>query len=79
MTNKLFEILDGIVSSDYCTETLSSVDEVKAYAENGCEVQITDAQAEKIIEVGLRWLDERENGNGEWSRMRHAAIAALEE
>lgn len=79
MTNKLFEILDGIVSGDYCEETLSSTQGVKDYAENGCDVYITDAQAEKIIEVGKKWLDDRENGNGEWSRMRHEAIAALEE
>jgi hypothetical protein len=79
MTNQLFEILDGIVSSDYCEENLSSVENVKAYAENGCDVHITDAQAKKIIEVGKKWLYERENGNGEWSRMRHEAIEALAE
>jgi hypothetical protein len=74
----LFDILDGIVSSDYATETLSSAHEVQNYAE-GAGQNITLAEAERIATVGLRWLDDQRNGNGEWSRMRHEAKNALQD
>lgn len=78
--NSLFNILDGIVSDRENTEeNLSSASAVMAYAENGCGVDISEAQAEKIMAVGKNWLHEIKNGNGEWSRMRHEAMAALEE
>ena len=78
MTNQLFEILDGALSSDDGASGLT-VERVTAYAENGLGVSITKAHVEKIIKVGKDWINERENGNGEWSRMRHDAMNALEE
>lgn len=78
MTNQLFEILDGVLLSDEGAKGLT-VDHVTAYAENGVGVSITDAQAKKIVNVGKKWISEQENGNGEWSRMRHDAMNALEE
>lgn len=75
--NKLFKILDGIVSSEYAKENLESAYAVINYAEAAGEV-ISKNEAERIISVGQSWIDAQENGNGEWSRMRHEAMAALE-
>lgn len=73
----LFSILDGIISSDYAAQTLASADEVQNYAE-GAGQEITLGEAERIAAVGRKWMDEQRNGNGEWSRMRNEARAALE-
>lgn len=72
----LFDICDGILSGDYAEQTLASTDEVINYAE-AAGASITEADAQRIIEVGKHWLDRRENGNGEWSRMRDEARDAL--
>jgi hypothetical protein len=42
------------------------------------ETEITISEAMRIQSVGKTWLYEMDNGNGEWSRMRHEAMAALE-
>ena len=76
--NKLFEILDGIISSDYTEENFSAPANVQDYAEHGCGYLISLEEAQKIIEVGREWLDAIENGNGEWSRMRYEAQEKLE-
>lgn len=73
----LFTILDGIINSDHTSEILADAGQVIDYAEQGCGESIDYEQAKKIIEVGTRWIDEMEKGNGEWSRMRHDAKDAL--
>ena len=76
--NILFDTLDGIFQQDdYIKENLSSPDNVVNYAD-ACGYSISEKQAEKIIEVGKKWLHEIENGNGEWSRMRYEAKAELD-
>lgn len=77
MTNNLFAILDGIVDSGYAEDILSDVSAIHNYAESMSE-DITDHDAQRIAEVGKQWLAEQANGNGEWSRMRYEARAALE-
>ena len=79
--NRLFKILDGIVdsSNDFTNEILADAELVIEYAEHGCDELISQDDAERIIEVGIKWLHDQENGNGEWSRMRHEAITALED
>jgi len=74
----LFNILDGINSSDSADETLHSVRDIESYAD-ACGESITEDDARRIQKSGLHWRDEQKNGNGEWSRMRHEAMAALEE
>jgi hypothetical protein len=77
MANRLFSVLDGIISDkEHATRNLSSIDDVINYAD-ACGENITAQDAGRIIEIGTRWLHEQENGNGEWSRMRHEAEAAL--
>jgi hypothetical protein len=76
--SKLFKILDGINSSDFADQTLQSIDDIENYAE-ACGEPVTPEQAMKIQKVGQKWRDEQENGNGEWSRMRHEAEADLSE
>jgi len=74
----LFEVLDGINSdSEFADANLASIDAIQTYAE-ACEISITDEQATLIQQVGQKWRADQENGNGEWSRMRHEAMAALE-
>lgn len=72
----LFDILDGILDSGYASENLSNAGSVVDYAA-ACSVDINSDLAESIIRVGKHWLDQRENGNGEWSRMREEAKASL--
>lgn len=74
---RLFGILDGIIDSCYAEQTLDSLDDIQRYAEAGGQL-ITREDAQRIATVGKRWLDEQRNGNGEWSRMRHEAMDALE-
>ena len=75
--SNLFNILDGVI--DASGEEGLTVENVRAYAENGMDTSITTADAERIVAVGKTWVNERENGNGEWSRMRDDVIAALSE
>jgi len=77
MSNVLFEILEGIYGSGCALETLADEDMVVNYAESAGH-DIDYDQAKKIISVGKQWVDDIENGNGEWSRMRHEAMTALE-
>ena len=72
----LFDVLDGIIESGYAQENLASADHVINYGE-AVNICISSDQAESIIRVGQHWLDQRQNGNGEWSRMRDEAKDAL--
>lgn len=72
----LFYIMDGIRDSDYATETLASIDEIERYAES-VGTTISKYQALPIQEIGQAWIAEIQDGNGEWSRMREDARAAL--
>lgn len=77
MSNKLFSVLDGIIDSDHASESLASVEAVQEYAFGGMDMVLSDEEAARIVEVGRKWVGEMEKGNGEWSRMRHEAMAAL--
>lgn len=72
----LFDVLEGIIELGYTNKVLSDSDHVIAYAE-GCGIEVNNDQAESIIRVYRYWLDQHENGNGEWEHMRHEAQAAL--
>ena len=74
----LFNILDGINSSDCADETLASVSDIESYAE-ACGEMLSEADALRIQAAGIAWRDAQKNGNGEWSRMRHEAMQALED
>lgn len=71
----LFDVLDSIINGDY-KENLNDIDAIVAVAESGGMV-INDDMAQAIQEVGKHWLDEVENGNGEYSRMRDEAEVQL--
>jgi len=77
----LQEIFDGICdsSNDTRDENLNDIDQIMNYAEFGCGRNITQAQAEAIQRIAIRMFDELENGNGEYSRIRHAAMNEIEE
>ncbi len=76
--SKLFNILDGINSSDFAAETLADIDAIKSYAEAAGE-SISTEDAKRIQAVGKKWRDDQDNGDGEWGRMRHEAMQALED
>jgi len=80
MTNRLFNVLDGIVdsSNDYTDEIINDIKSIIDYADS-CSESITEEEAKKIQIVGKKWINDQDNGNGEWSRMRHEAIASLED
>lgn len=77
MANQLFNVLSGIMESDYAAETLADTNAIARYAES-CELQLSPGLCESIQEVGQHWISEQENGNGEWSRMAEEAKQALE-
>ncbi len=52
MSNNLFKILDGIISSDYCAETLSSVKSVQDYA-IACDAAIKLSESSRSARGGL--------------------------
>lgn len=70
----LFNILDGIVSSDYCDENLSDINAIIGYAES-CGKHVTRKQAGTIQSVGLWWKHMMLHGNGEWDWYRDEARA----
>jgi hypothetical protein len=72
----LFQILDGILSSDYADDIIADAYAIQRYAE-ACDYDISDEDADKIARVGQRWLCEQRDGNGEWSRLRDEAQRAL--
>lgn len=74
----LFNVLDGIINSDYCDSTLANTEAIATYAES-CGITITQEEAKRIANVGRHWLSEQESGNGEWDRMRHDAQKSLED
>ncbi len=75
---KLFEILNGICDQkEYRDQNLASLKSIICYAEASGQ-DISEDDARRIQKVGLKWLHEQEHGNGEWSRMRHEAMAALD-
>lgn len=76
MKKTLFDVLEGILNSGYEESVLADAESVIDYA-LAASVDINNDQAESIIRVNKHWLDQRENGNGEWSRMAKEAKAAL--
>ena len=72
----LFDVVDVIIESDYVAEYLAYPEAVMDYAE-GMQMDLTEEQASSVIRVGNHWLEQQESGNGEWSRMREEAKAAL--
>lgn len=83
--SSLFDILDGFISNvgDLVKDRaeietrLADLDEIEAYAEMAGE-SIGEAEAERIRDAGLIWVRDVNYENGEWSRMRYEAEAALE-
>lgn len=74
----LFEILDGIIADkEFREENLNDLDAIQNYAESMGE-NISLEQAARIQSAGKKWLEDQENGNGEYSRMRHEAMESLD-
>ncbi len=82
----LFNILDGII--DNAGDMISNREEVEAaltfnhiddYAEYGMNATLDTEQINLIREVGLEWIKDVNEGNGEWSRMQYEAMSRLDE
>lgn len=50
-TQSLSTIADGILSSDYCSDILSSVGTVQDYAEHGCSTDLSNDEAGRVMEA----------------------------
>ena len=74
----LWAVLDGIDDCDDAEETFARVDDIKAYAEHGCDLDISDADALIIQSVARAWRANREEC-GAWGWMRDEARAACAE
>lgn len=83
----LFNILEGFIEAngpdmlkdrEAVEAALRDTDAIDRYAEFGCNCGLSVDAAERISSVGLAWLRDVNEGNGEWDRMRREAQAALE-
>jgi hypothetical protein len=66
MTTKLLEVAEGILDSaahEYREENLSSLESVKAYAENGCDIYLSDDEAKQVLDACKTWVDGTESGD----------------
>lgn len=86
VSGDLFAILDGIIDNAgdmindrAAVETALEPSNVDAYAENAMGISLTSEQIARISSVGLEWVRNVNEGNGEWSSMRYAAQAALDD
>lgn len=82
---KLFEILDAVIDNAgdmikqrEAVEAALTPESVEEYAFDAMGIALTTDQAQRISSVGLEWVKQVNEGNGEWGRMRHAAMDALE-
>ena len=84
----LFDVLDGFISNvgdlvndrAEIEERLQNTDEIHLYAESFDDGgRISEADAVRISKAGLEWVRSVNEGNGEWGRMRHEAMAALDD
>ncbi|MGK8437257.1 hypothetical protein ACRS3X_07885 [Ectopseudomonas hydrolytica] len=82
---ELFKILDAVIDNAgdmlkqrAAVEEALTEDAIEAYAENAMDITLTASQAQQISRVGLNWVKQVNEGNGEWSRMRHEAQEALD-
>lgn len=82
---ELFKILDAVIdNAGDMLKQRAAVEEaltpaaIDDYADNAMGISLTSAQAQKISSVGLNWVKQANEGNGEWSRMRHEAQEALD-
>ena len=58
--SKLLEVAEGILdsaASEYLESNLASVDSVQAYAENACEIYLSDGEAEQILNACKAWVE----------------------
>ena len=61
----LLKVAEGILdsaASEYLEDNLSSIDSVQAYAENGCEISLSDDEAKKVLNACKAWVDGTESG-----------------
>lgn len=80
---KLFHVLSNIISANEfghadTIATLSNTDDITSYAE-AAGIQLSDEQAKRISTAGLGWINQVENGDGDWSLYRDEAKEQLED
>lgn len=83
----LFNVLDGFIENAgdlvndrvVIEERLRDLDEIQSYAEACDGPPISEADASRISAAGLEWVRNVNEGNGEWERFRHEAMAALDD
>jgi hypothetical protein len=61
----LLKVAEGILdsaASEYLDDNLSSIDSVQAYAENGCEISLSDDEATEVLNACRAWVEGTESG-----------------
>ena len=83
---ELFKILDAVIDNAgdmlkqrAAVEEALTPESIDEYADNAMGINLTTEQANKISRVGLNWVKQANEGIGEWSRMRHEALEALDD
>lgn len=64
MKNLLY-VAESILDSaaiEYAGENLESVKSVQVYAENRCDITLSDSEAEKVLAACKAWVDGTESG-----------------
>lgn len=62
---KLLEVAEGILDSaisEYLEENLSSIESVQVYAENGCNITLSDDEAKTVHRACKAWVVGSESG-----------------
>lgn len=77
MSKTLFDVFEGIVSSDFEKEVMADPSGVQNYAES-MDMNLSLADAEEIIKVHTFYKDKMVNGDGEWGLYFDQAKNALD-
>jgi hypothetical protein len=62
---RLLKVAEGILdsaASEHLEDNLSSINSVQAYAENGCEIPLSDDEAKNVLNACKAWVDGTERG-----------------
>lgn len=85
--SKLFTVLEGFISNvgdmvdDRASieDRLRDTEEIQRYVEACGGADLSPADAERLSAVGLEWVRQVNDGDGEWGLYRDQAKAALDD
>lgn len=66
---QLLDVAEGILdsaASEYLEYNLASVENVQAYAENGCGIYLSDSEAQKVLYICKAWIKSDLNDDNDY-------------